>query len=642
MLSQDNIGPNTPMGGNFTANGATFKVWAPAAHGVYLNGTFGGNNRWTQDQDSGLLMQKDNAGYWTGFLPGAGEADPYKFYVVGTGSRGYKRDPYARELSFDPPFPKANCLLREPGLYPWHDQGFITPDFSNMIIYQLHVGTFYSKSPGVDGTFLDVVEKIEYLSALGIDVVQLLPIDEFETQNSQGYNGSDIFSPESRYGVSDQVRLAEYLVTANRLLAQKQHAALAIEELTPVPNQLKALVDLCHLYGIAVVFDVVYNHAGGFDGDDASLYFWDREQGNNDSSLYFTSQGWAGGLAFALWKREVVQFLIDNADFHLREFHGDGLRYDEISALVALNQNNGWNFCQNLTNTIRFRHDRAIQNAEFWPVNSNIVKSTAANGAGFDVTQHDALRLGVRQAIGQAAGGGSSHVDMDGIAAALYPPGFPQAWMAVPCVENHDEVFSGRSLRISRLADGSNSRSFYARSRSRVATGLLLTAPGIPQLFMGQEFLEDKQWDDNPSGPNRISWEGLTSADKPMVDFLRFTQDLIRLRFNQPAIRSSSIRVFHVHNDNRILAFHRWLEGEGRDVVLVVSLNDQSLFNYSIGFPRAGRWAEIFNSDVYDNWVNPSVTGNGGQIFANGGPMHGFANSAAIAIPPNSLVVFSD
>jgi 1,4-alpha-glucan branching enzyme len=642
MLSQDNIGPNTPMGGNIAANGATFKVWAPGAQGVYLNGTFGGNNRWTQDADPGFLLQKDNAGYWAGFLPGAGEGDPYKFYVVGTGSRGYKRDPYARELTFDPPFPHANCLLREPGRYPWHDQGFVTPDFSNMIIYQLHVGTFYSKSPGADGTFLDVVEKIEYLSALGIDVLQLLPIDEFETQNSQGYNGSDLFSPESHYGVSDKVSLTEYLGTVNRLLAQKQQAALTIQELTPVPNQLKALVDLCHLYGIAVVFDVVYNHAGGFDGDDESLYFWDREQGNNDSSLYFTSQGWAGGLAFALWKREVGQFLIDNADFHLREFHGDGLRYDEISVLVALNQNNGWTFCQNLTNTLRFQHDRAIQNAEFWPVNSNIVKSTAENGAGFDVTQHDALRLSVRQAIGQAAGGGSNHVDMDGIAAILYPPGFPQAWMAVPCVENHDEVFSGRSLRIPRLADGSNSRSFYARSRSRFAAGLLLTAPGIPQLFMGQEFLEDKQWNDNPSGPNRIYWEGLASGDKPMVDFLRFTQDLIRLRWNQPAIRSSAIRVFHVHNDNRILAFHRWLEGEGRDVVVLVSLNDRSLYNYAIGFPRAGRWAEVFNSDVYDNWVNPSVTGNGGQIFANGGPMHGFANSAAIAIPPNSIVVFGD
>ena len=641
MIAQDNIDGNTPMGATLTANGATFKVWAPGAQGVYLNGTLAGAQHWTQDQDAALLLGKDNSGYWTGFFPGAKEGDNYKYYVVGVGgNKGYKRDPYARELSADPPFPHANCLLRSPASYPWHDGAFVTPDYSNMVVYQLHVGTFYSKIPGSDGTFLDVVEKIEYLAALGITVLQLLPIDEFETQNSQGYNGSDLFSPETRYGVTDQQQLAGYLVTVNRLLKQKQLAGLTLNDLTPVPNQLKALVDLCHLYGIAVVFDVVYNHAGGFFGDDESLYFWDRGSGNADSSLYFTSQGWAGGLSFALWKQEVRQFLIDNATYFRQEFHVDGFRCDEVSVLVALNQANGWKFCQDLTGTIRFRHSAGIQNAEFWPVNPYVVKSASEGGAGFDTTQHDALRINVRQAIGQASAGASSFVAMDGIAGALYPAGFPQAWMAVPCLENHDEVFVNRSPRIPHLADGSNARSFYARSRSRMATGLLLTAPGIPQIFMGQEFLEDKQWSDDPGGPNRIYWDGLNSGDKSMTDFLRFTQDLIRVRMNQSALRSSSIRIFHVHNANRVLAYHRWVEGQGHDIVVVASMNDQSLYNYSIGFPYGGRWAELFNSDVYDNWVNPFVVGNGGQVFAGGSPLHGFSYSASITIPPNSIVVF--
>jgi 1,4-alpha-glucan branching enzyme len=639
MIAQDNIDGNTPMGATLTANGATFKVWAPGALGVYLNGTLAGAQHWTQDQDAGLLLRKDSSGYWTGFFPGAKEGDSYKYFVVGAGSKGYKRDPYARELGADPPFPHANCLIRSPASYPWHDGAFVTPDYSNMVVYQLHVGTFYSKIPGLEGTFLDVVEKIEYLAALGITVLQLLPIDEFETQTSQGYNGSDLFSPENRYGVTDQEQLAGYLATVNRLLKQRQQAALTLEDLTPVPNQLKALVDLCHLYGIAVVFDVVYNHAGGFDGDDESLYFWDRGSGNNDSSLYFTSQGWAGGLSFALWKQEVRQFLIDNAVYFQQEFHVDGLRYDEVSVLVALNQANGWKFCQDITGTLRFRHGAGIQNAEFWPVNSYIVKSPSEGGAGFDTTQHDALRINVRQAIGQASAGASSFVSMDGIAGSLYPAGFPQAWMAVPCLENHDEVFVNRSPRIPHLADGSNARSFFARSRSRMATGLLLTVPGIPQLFMGQEFLEDKQWSDDPGGPNRIYWDGLTAGDKSMTDFLRFTQDLIRVRMNQSALRSNSIRIFHVHNGNRVLGYHRWVEGQGHDIVVVASLNEQSLYNYSIGFPYGGRWAELFNSDVYDNWVNPFVVGNGGQVFAGASPLHGFSYSAAITIPPNSIVV---
>ena len=118
-------------------------------------------------------------------------------------------------------------------------------------------------------------------------------------------------------------------------------------QITGGASQIKAMVDLCHLYGIAVVFDVVYNHAGGFVGDDECLYFWDRgATGNNNDSLYFTDCGMAGGLAFALWKQEVRQFLIDNARSWINECHADGFRYDEISKLLADDAGNGWSFCR--------------------------------------------------------------------------------------------------------------------------------------------------------------------------------------------------------------------------------------------------------------------------------------------------------
>jgi 1,4-alpha-glucan branching enzyme len=141
-----------------------------------------------------------------------------------------------------------------------------------------------------------------------------------------------------------------------------------------------------------------------------------------------------------------------------------------------------------------------LQNAEFWPGEAgNYPKSTqsivtpAANGgAGFDVAQHDDLRIAVRGAV-QAAS-----------FSARTPPLFqrgesPSAGIRpllanVPCVENHDIVKVGTNQRIPTRADGTIHRSWYARSRSRFATGILLTAPGIPQPFMGQEFLEDKQW----------------------------------------------------------------------------------------------------------------------------------------------------
>jgi 1,4-alpha-glucan branching enzyme len=651
MISQANILPTTPMGANLVnRGGATFRAWAPRASAVYLNGTFGGTPQTGRTDD--LLMEKDANGYWTGFVPGARDGDLYHFWVVGAGSSGYKRDPYARELATDSPFPTCSCIIRSGTAYPWHDAAFVTPDFSNMIIYQLHVGTYAPPTPGVASTFLDVIGKIEYLAALGVNVLQPLPIDEMETKVSMGYNAVDYFSPDFPYVVSDPAALAGYLSTVNTLLANKGMAPMGTQDITSGPAQLKALVDVCHVYGIAVAFDAVYNHAGGFEGDDQSLYFWDRaaDTSDNNQSLYFTNMGLAGGLSFALWNNDVRQFIINSAQFYIDEFHADGFRYDEISALLSMNEDSGWSFCCDLTGTVRYIKPRLLQNAEYWPDEFQnyprpaplIVTPTADGGTGFDVVQHDGLRSAVRAAVQQASFGQSAAVDFDAIAANLYPQGFAHGWQAVPCVENQDLVAVGRDQRIPALADGSNSRSWYARSRSRFATGLLLTAPGIPQIFMGQEFLEDQQWNCDPTATaNLIDWGGINSStDTSMADHLRFTQDLIRLRWSQPALRGDNVNAFHVHDQNRVIAFHRWLD-TGDDVIVVATLAETTWYDYAIGFPFPGPWVEVFNSDVYDHWINPMVAGNGGGIWASGGPLHGFSASANIVIPANGMVVFA-
>jgi 1,4-alpha-glucan branching enzyme len=649
MLSQANISSTTPMGANLVAGGgATFRVWAPRANAVYLNGCFGG--AWQSGQTDDLLMVKDPNGYWSGFVVNAKDSDPYHFWVTGIGSNGYKRDPYAREMATDQPFPFCCCLIRSSDAYPWHDAEFATPDFSDMIIYQLHIGTYAPSAPGQPSTFLDVIGKIEYLVALGINVLQPMPIDEMETDVSMGYNGGDLFSPDSRFVVTDPNALNNYLANINRLLQNKGGAPISFIDISTGPAQLKAMVDLCHVYGIAVDFDVVYNHAGGFEGDDQSLYFGDRADDpyNDNQSLYFTSQSTAGGLSFALWNDAVKQFLLNSASYYIQEFHIDGFRYDEISALLWMNLDSGWSFCCDLTNTVRYDKPRILQNAEYWPAENTtypksaqqIMTPVAWGGAGFDVVQHDALRTAIRNAISQAAQGQGAGIDFDSIAGSLYPPGFSHGWQAVPCVENHDIVATGREPRIPALSDSSNSRSWYARSRSRFATALLLTAPGIPQLFMGQEFLEDKQWNWDPTSPNLIWWAGVNGADQAMVNHLRFTQDLIRLRWNQPAIRGDNINPFHVDHQNRVIAFHRWLDS-GQDVIVIATLSESTWWGYGIGFPSGGYWTEVFNSDVYDNWVNPQVAGNGGGVSASGPPMHGFGQSANVVIPANGVVVFA-
>ena len=108
--------------------------------------------------------------------------------MVGAGSSGYKRDPCARELAPDG-FPDCFCVLRAADGYPWHDAGFRTPDFADMIVYQLHVGTFAISEAGTPSHFLDVAAKVPYLAALGVNVLQPLPIDEQEQNPSMGYGG---------------------------------------------------------------------------------------------------------------------------------------------------------------------------------------------------------------------------------------------------------------------------------------------------------------------------------------------------------------------------------------------------------------------------------------------------------------------
>ncbi|HEY3059740.1 MAG TPA: hypothetical protein VGL99_12275 [Chloroflexota bacterium] len=138
-----------------------------------------------------------------------------------------------------------------------------------MIIYQLHVGAFWRvDAEGADcrtmyGHFLDVLERIVYLRQLGVTTIQLTPITEYDQEYGRGYAGLDFFSPEMTYQVEDASRLARHLRIANDLLIKRGQPPLSINDIEAGPNQLKCLVDLCHVYGMAVIFDIVYNHAGG-------------------------------------------------------------------------------------------------------------------------------------------------------------------------------------------------------------------------------------------------------------------------------------------------------------------------------------------------------------------------------------------
>ena len=657
-LSQLGITDATPMGANLVPGGATFRVWAPQALEMHLRLARSGQAIKAADSfvpSAATKLHFHSNGHWTGFVPGVREGDHYRFQVVGGAPQSLVRDPYARELEFHD-WPDVDCIIRSPNSYHWHDNGFRTPWFHEAIIYQLHFGTWHANDNQQRdvrhqrvATFLDAVERIPYLAELGVTFIQPLPVTEFnsvpgpfdDSPRSLGYNGTDLFAPEMDYCV-EEPDLPRYLQTVNQMLERHGRQPLSLQDLVPQINQLKVFIDLCHLHGMAVIFDVVYNHAGGFFGDNQSLFQFRDARGGE---LYFTTNGWAGGLIFDFNIDGVRQFLIDNARYFLDEYHVDGFRYDEVTVIDRFG---GWHFCQDLTSTLKHHRPASLHHAEYWNEQPYwAVRSPNEHGAGFDTVLVPGIRDAVRNALKQAAAGRDAFVNLNPVGDALRRPfGFAAMSQVVQCLETHDrqrvQNDSDREPRIAALADSVNSRSWYARSRSRVANGLLLTAPGVPMLFMGQEFLEDKYWTDDPDHHphNLIWWEGLQS-DAAMRDHLRFTRDLIWLRRRHPALQGESVNPYYVFNPNRILAFHRWIEGVGRDVVVVASLSESTFQRYELGFPQSGRWIEVFNSDFYDEFPNPRVAGNGGAIDAAPYGRDGMPASATICIPPNALLVFA-
>lgn len=618
-----------PMGATLVPGGATFRVFAPHAHAVYVSGDF---NNWTQDASCELAPIGN--GHWAVFIPALKDGDHYMFYIEGAGSQGYKRDPHARMLSIEPPFPHSHSVLRNPDAFPWHEVSFTPPPFAELVIYQLHVGTFDIKPGHADGSFLDVAARVPHLKKLGVNAIELLPVQEFPTTYSMGYNGTDLFSPETQYGEPEEHKLRAYVETLNRILMEAEQAPYpGIDTLRHCDDQLRALIDVCHVHGIAVLFDVVYNHAGG-GFDDRSLWFFDRQpSGNANDSLYFTDQGWAGGLVFAYWNSDVRQFLVDNALSFYREYRVDGLRFDEVSVMDHFG---GWSTCQQITQALRAEKPNAIQIAEYWPVNPWVVKDHAEGGAGFDATWSDRMREAVRGAIRAAAKGAHADVPMQEVAAALADISLGKRWRAVQSIENHDIVYAGRESRISRLSDAIDARSWYAQSRSRVALGLLLTAPGIPMLFMGQELLADKPWSDTPSPDHAIAWDQFDGGDAVMHGFFRFASELIAVRRELKALTGEGCAIVHVHDGNRVLAFERWVEATSKEVMVVCSLNETPWQDYAIGFPEGGHWRLAFSSEAIGSTSLAS-----GDVEADGPPLHGRPCSAHVQIPANAVLVFA-
>ena len=585
------------MGSILNADGVAFRVWAPHARQVSVIGSFNG---WDGAKHP---MQAEENGYWYANVAEAHAGDQYRF-LLSTPQGEFKRiDPYAREVTSS----VGNAIVHDTS-FDWQGDDFHLAPRSELVIYELHVGTFNDQADvNHPGKFRTVSARLGYLKRLGVNAIEVMPVGEFAGERSWGYNPAQIFAVETAYGG---------------------------------PLAFKQFVKRAHQEGIAVILDVVYNHLGPSDLD---LWQFDGWSENNRGGIYFYNDDRAntpwGQTRPDYGRGEVRQYLLDNAMMWLEEYHVDGLRFDCTVFIRTINGSNdqnlpgGWSLLQWINSEIARRFPGRITIAEDLQNNKWLTKDVGAGGAGFGA-QWDAMFVHpIRQAVITPQ---DEQRSLTAIRDAICYRYDDDAFDRVIYTESHDEVANGRA-RVPQEISPNDPTGWDAQKRSTLAAALVFTASGIPMLFEGQEFLEGGWFRDTVP----VDWD----EREEFHGILRLYHDLIRLRRNLDGstrgLCGQSIQVYHLHDEHKVLAFHRWDQGgPADDVVVVANFLRDAQDDYVIGFPAAGTWKLRFNSDWHgynDDFGNHTST----DAIAESGSYDGLPWHAAVSIGPYSVLIFS-
>lgn len=599
-MSEKNIG-------SWINNGvAHFRVWAPKADAIKV--LLQPGDVWDNGgQQRELPLSKGNDDYWSNEIDNVAPGTLYRFAVTHQGVTRQKLDPAARNVihsgltRFEPDNGNACILLEERSRGA---SSFRTPAFDNFIIYQLHVGSFAGRNDHLDvkgvadfsdteavATFSDVTTKFGYIRELGFDAIELLPVHEFCCDRSWGYNPASFFAPESTYGS---------------------------------PADLKEFVNCAHSYGLAVIFDVVYNHAG--PGDNV-LWRFDCAGPHGQGGSYFEGgqmTKWGRGPAW--WKPEVQDYFFENACMFLDDYHADGLRFD------ATTQVNGNNLKEVLWR-LQERYPDKYFIAEHLPAHPWIT-TTGNFDATWDAEVHHECQ--------RALNGDKPVEKIDGI---LGWEGFEHAWNMIRyTLGSHDDCgdqengdaehgLNNWDKRHRYLVDQFGGRdNWHARAKCRLAWALNIAMPGNPMLFMGSEChmgapsMSWGYWHDgrDEHGDHRFDWT--IASDRKGMEMRRLVAAANLVRWKHPALRSDTIAVPHRDHNNGVIAFKRW---SGHDVVLtVVNMGDTNFTSHGYGVStggQMGQWTQLLCTqdaafggwDGAGNAFHEPWTKQDGRIYIN-------------------------
>ena len=579
-----------------------FRVWAPNASAVSVVGEF---NDWNGEANP---LSKEDNGLWASTVQGARAGHQYQFEIVNGDKRFRKNDAYAREIHA-----KTALSVVYANNYAWKTAPYDFPSWNKLVLYELHVGTFDSGPHNSPGRFEQIIGRLPYLRNLGINALEIMPPMAFPGERSWGYSLTNPFAVEASYGG---------------------------------PDGFKKLIDAAHERGIAIVLDVVYNH---FGPDNLDLWQYDGWSENGKGGIYFYNdqKSWTpwGENRPDYGRGEVRQYIRDNVLFWLEEYRIDGLRFD--STLFIRNtrgQNNnpetdlpeGWSLFQWINEEVQRFFPGRITIAEDLMQNPWLTRAVKEGGAGFGSQWDTAFVHPIRANVVKIEDRDRS---MEEIAKAVkfrYNEDYTQR---VIYSESHDEDANGKA-RVPQEIDPKDTAGYFARKRSTLAAGLVLTSPGIPMLFEGQEFLENGWFRDDKA----LDWSKLQT----FKGINRLYHDLIHLRRNlygnTKGLEGPFVNVHHVNDQDKVIAFHRWAEGGVKDdVIVVASFTHRSLEDgYRIGFPREGHWLIRFSSDWKGYSPDFHDIGNLKEVIvAEKDHLDGCDFSGVVALPPYGLLILS-
>jgi maltooligosyltrehalose trehalohydrolase len=423
----------------------TFSVWAPEAErvGLLIEG---------QPHPLGTPMEPGPGGWFEAEIGGAGPGTRYELVVDGSEPLPDPRSPW------QPDGIEAPSALVDHAAFAWTDRAWRGAPASWVAagcVYELHVGTF---TP--EGTFTAAIDRLGHLVELGVRAVEIMPVAEFSGSRGWGYDGVFLYAPHHAYGG---------------------------------PEGLKALVDACHGAGLAVILDVVYNHLGpaGNVLERFGPYF---------TSRYATPWGKAVNLDGA-WSDGVRRFFIDNALMWLRDYHVDGLRIDAVHAIV---DTSAIHFLEQMAREVEDLSGRVGREllliAESDLNDPRVVRPRELGGYGMDSVWNEDFHHALHSVLtGERDGYYRDFGTIGAIARCLQRGAVYDGRYSAYRKRRHGRPVEGLSGRrfvgflqnhdqIGNRALGERTSALMNLRRLKIGAALVLTAPFVPMLFMGEEW----------------------------------------------------------------------------------------------------------------------------------------------------------